>query len=158
VTGRFLPGNQSGGRTEGTKEAFPRSAFQAMRDIIAGRLRKNEGDKEIPISEKMVQLLFDGMEGKIVLSHNQHGDVIASPAIFLKALHEYMFKMQERALRKAELEKKEKGSATGGIRVSCYPRSQRIPCCAQASRRDPCGSSARIHRNHFPGRGTLVRP
>jgi len=51
-----------------------------------------------------------------VLSQGQYGPTIASPAIFLKALHEYMFKMQERALKKAELAKKDKG-ATGGIRV-----------------------------------------
>jgi hypothetical protein len=85
VTGRFLPGHTLGGRTEGTKEAFPRNAFKAMVEIIAGRLREAEGDT--PISKKMAKLLFDGLEGKIIIAQGPKGGVTyANPAIFLKAL------------------------------------------------------------------------
>jgi len=121
-TGQYLPGNTTGGRTVGTKETFPRNAFKAMAAIIEGRLREAQGDT--PISEPMTQLLFDGIRGKIVISEGKHGTKYANPAIFLRALHEYMQKSRDRALKKAELAKKEKG-ATGGIR--CCPRASTAP-------------------------------
>ena len=39
-----------------------------------------------------------------------------SPAIFLKALHDYMLKSRELAIKRADAKKKEKGTG-GGIRV-----------------------------------------
>jgi Galactose oxidase, central domain len=39
-TGHYLPGNATGGRTEGAKDRFPRNSFKAMNEIMAGWLRE----------------------------------------------------------------------------------------------------------------------
>jgi hypothetical protein len=56
-----------------------------MKELTAGRIMKNlkdEEGKEVQKSaaEIMADAILDGMEGKLVLSHNQHGDVIANPS------------------------------------------------------------------------------
>ena len=93
-----------------------------MTDIIAGRVMKNEKDREsgqqvdMSAAEVMANAIFEGMQGKLILSHNQYGNVVANPLHAVKLYHDYMLRAKELKIRVAELKKKEKG-ATGGIRV-----------------------------------------
>ena len=92
-----------------------------MKELIAGRITKDDR----PISELMIELFFDGLAGKVVLSEvesiNRKGFTtvhrqFVSPAVFLKALHDYMLKSRELALKTEDAKKKEKGTG-GGIRI-----------------------------------------
>jgi len=92
-----------------------------MKELIAGRVMKTMKDQEGQEIQKspaqiMAEAILEGMEGKLVLSHNQYGDVIANPLHAVKLYQDYMLKAKEMWLRAAELKKKEKGSG-GGIRV-----------------------------------------
>jgi hypothetical protein len=92
-----------------------------MKELIAGRIMKTMKDEEgletqRSPAEIMAEAILEGMEGKLVLSHNQYGDVIANPLHAVKLYQDYMLKAKELAIRKAELDKKQKG-ATGGIRI-----------------------------------------
>jgi len=87
-----------------------------MRELIAGRLMKDDR----PISEKMVELLYDGLAGKIVVSETVTKRGVtknyASPAFFLKVLLDYMLKSSDLALKLRDAKKQNKGTG-GGIRV-----------------------------------------
>jgi hypothetical protein len=100
-----------------------------MDELIAGRILRNSEDQAgNPIKDEagnpimktaaeiMADTILDGMEGKLILSHNQHGDVIANPINAVKLYHDYMLRAQELALKAEALAKKEKG-ATGRIRI-----------------------------------------
>jgi hypothetical protein len=130
-TGQIRPGhtlNPAGGPV-GAKDRFPRNSVQAMEELIAGRIMRNSEDQAgNPIKDEagnqilksaaeiMADAILDGMEGKLILSHNQHGDVIANPINAVKLYHDYMLRAQELALKAEAFKKKEKG-ATGGIRI-----------------------------------------
>jgi hypothetical protein len=92
-----------------------------MKELIAGRIKKDDR----PISEPMIELFFDGLAGKVVLSEvestNRQGFTtvhrqFVSPAVFLKALHDYMLKSRELALKLRDAKKKVEGTR-GGIRI-----------------------------------------
>jgi hypothetical protein len=91
-----------------------------MKELIAGRITKDDR----PISEPMIELFFDGLTGKVVLSEvestNRKGFTtvhrqFVSPAVFLKALHDYMLKSRELALKLRDAKKNE--GTGGGIRI-----------------------------------------
>ena len=109
-----MPGNGTGGRTEGAKDRFPRNSYKAMKELIAGRIMKTLKDQEgqevqkLP-AEIMAEAILEGMEGKLILSHNQYGEVIANPLHAVKLYQDYMLRARELAIRVAELKKKEKG-------------------------------------------------
>ena len=72
----------------------------------------------------MIELFFDGLTGKVVLSEvestNRKGFTtvhrqFVSPAVFLKALHDYMLKSRELALKLRDAKKNE--GTGGGIRI-----------------------------------------
>ena len=121
-TGRFLEGHAKvGGRVGGTPNVFPRDARRAMKELIAGRLRKimkDEEGKEVPRSaaEIMVDLIFDGMQGKLILRADNKGITYANPLHALKLFHDYMLKSRELAIKRADAKKKAKGTG-GGIRI-----------------------------------------
>jgi hypothetical protein len=79
---------------------------------------KDEEGKEVQKSsaEIMADAILEGMMGKLILSHNLCGDVIANPLHAVKLYQDYMLKAKELALRAAELKQNEKGGS-GGIRV-----------------------------------------
>jgi hypothetical protein len=123
-----------------------------MKELIAGRIMKTMKDEEgletqRSPAEIMAEAILEGMEGKLVLSHNQYGDVIANPLHAVKLYQDYMLKAKELAIRKAELDKKQKG-ATGGIRI-VLPSHVADPLLRLASPRGRSGYSARIHRNRY---------
>jgi len=99
-----------------------------MKELIAGRIKKDDR----PISEPMIELFFDGLTGKVVLSEvestNRKGFTtvhrqFVSPAVFLKALHDYMLKSaSSRSSSGTRRRTKEPAAASG----SCCLRSRRI--------------------------------
>ena len=123
-TGRFREGHgKLGGRVAGSKDRFPRNSFRAMTDIIAGRVMKNQKDKESgqevakSAAEIMAEAIFEGMAGELILHQDPKGGITyANPLHAVKLYHEYMLRAKELKIRVAELKKKEKG-ASGGIRV-----------------------------------------
>jgi hypothetical protein len=117
-TGRFLERHKKvGGRVAGTPNALPPGAYKAMKELIAGRLQKDHR----PVSEVMVELIFEGLEGNVALAETigEKGSVIlhyANPAVFLKMLLDYMLKSRELAFKIRDAEKKNQGTG-GGIRI-----------------------------------------
>jgi len=94
-----------------------------MTDIIAGRVMKNQKDKESgqevakSAAEIMAEAIFEGMAGELILHQDPKGGITyANPLHAVKLYHEYMLRAKELKIRVAELKKKERG-ASGGIRV-----------------------------------------
>jgi hypothetical protein len=68
-------------------ECLPIGAYKAMKELIAGRLRKDD----LPVSKAMVKLIYDGLAGRCVIETEIVKDgvktvqrITVSPAIFLK--------------------------------------------------------------------------
>ena len=93
-----------------------------MREMIAGRILKvlkdqegNETGEQKSVAEIMADVIFEAMEGKLILSSGKHGVTYVNPLHAVKLFHDYMLKARELSIRVREL-KKEKGSG-GGIRI-----------------------------------------
>ena len=91
-----------------------------MKELIAGRIRaqiKDEDgkDREVLISRILVQLYFDGLQGKVILRQHGKGTTYVSPAIFLKSFQEFMLKDMELRLKKRASRAQRKGTAGRGI-------------------------------------------
>jgi hypothetical protein len=83
--------------------------------ITYAHVNKDEDgkDREVLISRILVQLYFDGLEGKVILRQHGKGTTYVSPAIFLKSLHEFMFKDMELRLKKRAARAQRKGTGRG---------------------------------------------
>ena len=122
VTGRISPGHNLGtpgpGRPRGSKNAFPRGTRKVMKELVAGRIRaqiKDEDgkDREVPISRILVQLYFDGMQGKVILRQHGKSTTYVSPLIFLKSFLDFMLKDMELRLKKRAARALRKGTGRG---------------------------------------------
>jgi hypothetical protein len=96
---------------------LPRGAYRAMKELIAGRIRKDGR----PVSEVLLELFFEGLAGNVILAETTSGKGsvtlhYVSPAIFLKILLDYMLKSRELAFKIRDAKTKEKGTG-GGIRI-----------------------------------------
>ena len=72
-------------------------------------------------SEIMVDLIFDGLEGKVVLAESIGRNGVmsrsyVSPLAFVKLLHAYMSKSREQTIKRREAKIKQERTG-GGIRV-----------------------------------------
>jgi hypothetical protein len=64
----------------------------------------------------MVDLFFQGMQGRVVLRRNAKTTIYVSPVAFLKLFLDYMLKIREQALKAKAAKQNSKGSG-GGIRI-----------------------------------------
>ena len=83
-----------------------------MEELIAGRITR-DGQ---PVATIMVDLFFQGMQGRVVLRRNAKTTIYVSPVAFLKLFLDYMLKIREQALKAKAAKLNSKGSS-GGIRV-----------------------------------------
>jgi len=83
-----------------------------MEELIAGRITR-DGQ---PVATIMVDLFFQGMQGRVVLRRNAKTTIYVSPAAFLKLFLDYMLKIREQALKAKAAKQNSKGSG-GGIRI-----------------------------------------
>lgn len=93
-----------------------------MREMIAGRILKdlkdqegNETGEQKSVAEIMADVIFEAMEGRLILSSGKHGVTYVNPLHAVKLFQDYMLKARELSIRVRAL-KKEKG-ASGGIRI-----------------------------------------
>jgi len=89
-----------------------------MKELIAGRIRaliKDEDgkDREVLISRILVQLYFDGMQGKVILRQRGKSTTYVSPAIFLKSFQEFVLKDMELRLKRKASRAQRKGTGRG---------------------------------------------
>ena len=94
-----------------------------MKELIAGRIMKvmkdqegNETGEQKSVAEIMADVIFEAMEGKLILSSGKHGVTYVNPLHAVKLLQDYMLKARELSIRGRELKKKEKGTG-GSIRI-----------------------------------------
>ena len=97
--------------------------IKAMRELIAGRLEKDDR----PVSEIMVDLIFDGLEGKVVLAESIGRNGVmsrsyVSPLAFVKLLHAYMLKSREQTIKRREAKIKQERAAGSGSCCCAPPR------------------------------------
>jgi hypothetical protein len=108
-----VQGNPGGpGRPRGSKNMLPRGSRKMMKELFSGRITR-DGQ---PVATIMVDLFFQGMQGRVVLRRNVKTTTYVSPVSFLKLFLDYMLKIREQALKARAAKQNSKGSG-GGIRI-----------------------------------------
>ncbi len=79
------------------------------------------------MSEIMVDLIFDGLEGKVVLAESIGRNGVmsrsyVSPLPFVKLLHAYMLKSREQTIKRREAKIKQERAAGSGSCCCAPPR------------------------------------